>query len=124
MGKPRPFLIFPLCFGVYGSSFTPTPAVAQGNTPFALSVKLTVVPPVTLSFLEAVTLFYQPEKNLARKPYLSSASWRMVDGGVLKPQIPWEGQLTNGRITLVSAGGDTISSELPLLFAGTEGGLL
>jgi len=100
------------------------PAAAQIETSVALWVRLTVVPPVTLSFLEPVTLFYQPEKDLARKPQLPSGSWQMVDGGVLKPELPWEVRLTGGRITLASASGDTISSELPLLFSGTGGGFI
>ena len=34
--------------------FSLTPVAAKGNTPFDLSVKLTVVPPVTLNFLGPV----------------------------------------------------------------------
>src|SRR5690606_32666785 len=93
-------------------------------TPFYLSVKLTLVPPVTLGFLGPVTLFYQPEKSLARKPHLPLSSWREVEGGAINQRLSWQAQLANGRITLVSAKGDTISSELPLMLRSTERGFM
>ena len=115
-------IIFLLILGLNLLSLTPVEAL--GNTPFYLSFKLTLVPPVTLGFLGPVTLFYQPEKSLARKPHLPLSSWREVEGGAINQRLSWQAQLANGRITLVSAKGDTISSELPLMLRSTERGFM
>ncbi|NLY91776.1 MAG: SpoIID/LytB domain-containing protein [Firmicutes bacterium] len=120
MRGQRCALLFLLILGVNLLSLMPV--AAERETSFELSVKLTLDLPVMLNFLEPVTLFYQPEKDLVRKPHLPFRTWRAVEDRTISQQSSWQVQMTNGRIILLSAKGDTISSELPLLFRGKEGG--
>ena len=66
---------------------SPTLVDAQTRATLDLSVRLNLEPPLTLHCLGPVTLMYQPETKLARKPHLPLASWREVEGGLINPQL-------------------------------------
>ena len=87
-----------------------------------LSVKLEMIPPVTLCALGPINLFYQPEKNLAEKPRLAPTTWRLVEGGAMNLYQSWQVTLMDGWIRLTSDRGDLITSDLPLLVRSPAGG--
>ena len=88
----------------------------------ALTVKLSLEPPVTLRCLGPATLFYLPENALAPKPPLSAAPWREVDGGTIRHQLAWRVDLVDGRIILASEQGDWVTADLPLMLCSGDGG--